>query len=69
MTGFQVGDYVIADRARFDTFDGTFVVTKIGANAFGQPLVTVRPVQGGGKNVFYPSELSWEDGTRPESGV
>lgn len=73
MNGFQVGDYVIADRAEYDTFEGTtWVVKGFSRSLLGLPLVKVgridRPL--GSPTVFYPHELSFEDGTRPapESG-
>lgn len=67
MDGFKVGDYVIADRAQFDRFTETFVVTGFGVNLFGRQLIRVKAV--GEPNsrgtVFYPDELSFEDGSRP----
>lgn len=68
MSGFQVGDYVIADRAEFDVFSETFKIVGFKANMLGRTLVQVEPINGTGLRgtVFYPHELSWEDGTRPE---
>jgi hypothetical protein len=66
MTGFATGDYVIADRAQYDTFSGqTFKITGIGANMLGMTLVKVADIATGAPTSFYPYELSWEDGTRP----
>ncbi|MFE2099562.1 hypothetical protein, partial [Streptomyces sp. NPDC059468] len=60
------GDYVIADRAQFDTFDGqTFKITGFTRNLLGLPLVRVADIATDRPTVFYPHELSWEDGTRP----
>ncbi|HKZ21143.1 MAG TPA: hypothetical protein VJQ57_13665 [Acidimicrobiia bacterium] len=67
MSGFKIGDYVIADRALYDTFTETFVITGFGVNAFGRGLIEVRAV-GEPRSVgtsFYPDELSYEDGSRP----
>lgn len=66
--GFKVGDYVIADHAQFDTFEGdTFKITELTRNGLGLELIKVvditRPTGTG--TSFYPSELSYEDGSRP----
>ena len=67
--GFQVGDYVIANRAMYDTFTETWIIYKLTTNMVGQPLVSVRKVgDEGRRTAFYPSELSYEDGTRPSDG-
>jgi hypothetical protein len=67
VSGFSTGDYVIADRALFDTFDGqTFKITSTGRNLLGMPLVKVADIATGRPTSFYPHELSWEDGTRPD---
>ena len=66
--GFKIGDFVIADRAEFDTFaDTTFRVVGFDRSLYGNPLVSVvdiarpddRPTS------FYPRELSLEDGSLP----
>lgn len=68
MQDFAVGDYVIADHAMYDTFEGeTFRITRIVRNMLGMTLVSVEDIQTKGKTSFYPHELSWEDGSRPES--
>lgn len=67
--GFQVGDYVIADHAMYDVFAETWIIYSLTRNLMGQPLVRVHEV--GNKDrvtVFYPHELSYEDGTRPSDG-
>lgn len=65
--GFKIGDFVIADRAQFDTFDDTFKIVELTHNGLGAELVKVvditRPTGTG--TSFYPSELSYEDGSRP----
>lgn len=71
MFKFAVGDYVIADRAFFDDWDGTtFKVVENGYNLRGHRLVhvvdiatmnTVSPR----RTCFYEGELSYEDGSRP----
>lgn len=68
---FKVGDYVIADHAVFDDWQGvTWEVEGFGINLFREALVhvvdiatmnTVSPR----RTCFYPHELSWEDGSRP----
>lgn len=68
---FKVGDYVIADHAEDDVWDGTtFKVVALGFNLINRRLVhvvdiatmnTVSPR----RTCFYPHELSWEDGSRP----
>lgn len=66
--GFKIGDYVIADHARFDDFrDVTFKITKLGHNLFKDELIKVQNIAtpGGVSTSFYPHELSYEDGTRP----
>jgi len=64
--GYRVGDYVIADRAEFDTFHDTYVVTGFTRNMFSEPLVKVRRVdESTPSTVFYPRELSYEDGSLP----
>lgn len=63
---FKIGDYVIADRALFDTYDETFKVTGFRTNLFGERLVQVKDIASDYRTVFYPRELSWWDGTRPE---
>lgn len=67
MSGFEVGDYVIADRALFDSFTETFVIHKISSNLFGRRMLHVKAV-GEPRSVgtiFYSDELSYEDGSRP----
>ena len=67
MHGFKIGDYVIADHAEFDTFEGdTFVVAGFTTSLYGYPLVKVDRLNRPGSTMFYPRELSFEDGTRPE---
>lgn len=71
MFKFKVGDYVIADRAEDDSWDGiTFKVVENGYNLLGRRLVhvvdiatmnTVSPR----RTCFYEGELSREDGSRP----
>lgn len=64
--GFTVGDYVIADGALFDDFTGqTFEVVGFSRSINGQPLVRVRNIKNDRNLVFYPGELSFEDGSRP----
>lgn len=68
---FTVGDYVVADRAMFDNFDGIiFKVVRNGYNMIGHRLVhvvdiatmnTVSPKRA----CFYEGELTYEDGSRP----
>ncbi len=70
--GFKIGDYVIADHALFDTFDGqTFKITELRRNLNNVELIKVvdiaRPDSVG--TSFYPSELSWEDGSRPDASA
>jgi hypothetical protein len=68
MSTFATGDYVIADRAAYDTFDGqTFRITSIGRNMLGQTLVKVEDIATMGKTSFYAHELSWEDGSTPDA--
>lgn len=67
MSGFKIGDYVIADHAIFETFTETFVITEIRRNMFGRECYRVRAV-GESRSIgttFYPDELSYEDGSRP----
>ena len=67
--GFKIGDYVIADRAQFDTFDNTFKITELTYNGLGMELIKVADISNPfGLTSFYPSELSYEDGTRPFAG-
>lgn len=66
--GFLVGDYVIADNAEFDTFCDTYAVTGFTRNMFNEPLVKCRRISASKSDsgtVFYPRELSYEDGSRP----
>jgi len=68
--GFKVGDYVIADRASFDTFDETWKIVALGYNLRGRELVHVIDIATLNKiqprrTVFYPPELSYEDGSQP----
>lgn len=71
MTGYQVGDYVIADHAEYDDFTGeTYEIVAIDYNLLGQRLVHVIDITTRNKIqprrlCFFPRELSWEDGTRP----
>lgn len=57
-----VGDYVIADRAMYDTWTETFRVTcKDRRNMLGEPLVDVVDIARPDRSLtFYPSELSFE---------
>ncbi len=64
--GYRVGDYVIANYAEFDTFQDTYVVSGFTRSGFGEPLVKVAPIGRKGEGtVFYPRELSYEDGSQP----
>lgn len=68
LDGFSIGDYVIADHAEFDNYDDvTWRITGFSANSFGRTLVHVLDIAHpeSVKTVFYPRELSFEDGTRP----
>jgi hypothetical protein len=68
MSTFATGDYVIADRAAYDTFEGqTFRIMSIGRNLLSQTLIKVEDIATKGKTSFYPHEISWEDGTRPDA--
>lgn len=70
MRDFATGDYVIADHAMYDSFAGqTFRITGIGRNKLGQPLVSVENIASKGATSFYPHELSWEDGSRPDDAI
>lgn len=63
---FKIGDYVIADNDPTDNWDGyTFVITGSTRNIIGGTLLKVRDIETDTEYVFYPHELSWEDGTRP----
>ncbi len=68
--GFKVGDYVIADKATFDTFDETWKIVALDYNLRGRELVhvvditTLNNIQPR-RTVFHPSELSYEDGSQP----
>ena len=69
--GYIVGDYVIADQAEFDTFEGqTFKVVALDYNLLGKALVhvvdiaTMHKIQPR-RLCFYPHELSLEDGSQP----
>lgn len=67
MSGYKVGDYVIADRAQFDHFTETFKITEITRNMFGRECYRVVAI-GEPRSIgttFYPDELSYEDGSRP----
>lgn len=60
----DVGDYVIADKALYDTFEGrTFKILAFTKNLFGETLAKVQDIATGRKTSFYPSELSREDGS------
>lgn len=66
--GFKIGDYVIANFAEFDKFEGhTFKIPGFTNNMANRPLIEVKDIQrpDGNGTVFYPHELSWEDGSRP----
>jgi hypothetical protein len=65
--GFKIGDYVIANFAEFDTFEGqTFKITGF-TSMSNRPVIEVKDIKRPDDNgtVFYPHELSWEDGSRP----
>lgn len=64
---FNIGDYVIADHCTTDTWDDTFVVVGFKLNMYGETLVKVRFLGADDTTVFYPHELSWEDGSRPSN--
>lgn len=70
--GFEVGDYVIADKAKYDSFDKeTWVIVSLGYNLIGQSLVhviditTLRNIKPT-RTCFFPEELSYEDGSQPD---
>lgn len=75
MAGFSIGDYVIVSHpGEFTDYvpgADTFKITDFGRNLFGAATVRVTDIATpdgfGSKSdtVFYPHELSWEDGTRP----
>lgn len=71
--GYTVGDYVIVSHPDETTAQNyvaradTFRVTGFTENRFGAGLVRVQNIAhpSSGGTVFYPRELSREDGTRP----
>ena len=65
MNDFKIGDYVIADRGNPAFACDTFVIVGFGASVYGRPLVKVERINRPGGTMFFPSELSFEDGTRP----
>ncbi len=67
MKKYLVGDYVIADHALYDNYDEqTFAVYGRTRNLLGETLIRVRDIATNELFVFYPRELSYEDGTRGE---
>lgn len=57
--GFTIGDLVIADKAIFDTFEDTWVITGFSLNRLGQVLAEVRSIENSDREtVFYTRELS-----------
>lgn len=73
-SGFKVGDYVIADSAEFDYFPETWKVVHLDFNAMGREVVHVVDIETMNnleprRTVFYPRELSLEDGTQPDQEV
>lgn len=68
---YEVGDYVIVSHPEettdYEPGRDTFVVTGFASNGFKAPVVRVRNVAypNSAGTVFYPRELSWEDGSRP----
>jgi hypothetical protein len=68
--GLRVGDFVIADKAEFDSFDGdTWVITEFTTNPIGTVLAKVQHAYDPERStVFYPRELSRE-GTLAPSAV
>jgi nucleoside phosphorylase len=70
--GFKIGDYVIADHAQYDDFSGrTFKITELTDNRRGDALIKVVDITtpDATGTSFYPSELSYEDGSRPNINV
>lgn len=65
--GYEIGDYVKAPHALYDSFPETFLVSGFTHSLAGTPLVKVVRAEnpGGIGTTFYPSELSYEDGTYP----
>ena len=61
----RVGDYVIADHAKFDDFTGeTYVINQFKLNLCGELLVQVSNIRdSASRTVFYPYELSHENWT------
>jgi hypothetical protein len=72
MYGYSIGDYVVVSHPlpETDYVPGaeTFKVVGFTTNAYGSPLVKVADIAyPESTTVFYPRELSFEDGTRPVS--
>jgi hypothetical protein len=69
--GYTVGDFVIVSHPAGTTDyipgEDTFKVVGFTTNYYGQPLVLVVNIRwpDNPATVFYPHELSWEDGSRP----
>lgn len=64
---FTIGDYVVADHALYDDFSGiTWRVVARRRNMLGHSCIQVeRADRPGPTTLFYPHELSWTDGSRP----
>lgn len=70
--GFKVGDYVIADKAEDDYWPETWVIVALDFNLIGRELVHVVDIAtqyliSPRRVCFYPRELSYEDGSQPDS--
>lgn len=68
--GYRVGDYVIVSHPEsttdYEPGKDTFKVVGFTENLFRAPLVKVARIDNPDfTTLFYPYELSWEDGTRP----
>ena len=69
--GFTVGDYVIVTHPAEGTDPtfktDTFMISYFTRNLLGQTVAGCTDItrQGDTPTLFYPRELSWEDGSRP----